>query len=215
MLHLAQTNDALYNKIEVCSQNVSAYDSGAYTSQISADQLIDMDCKWAIIGHSERRVHFKESDQDVAVKVNKALGAGMKVVLCVGETMLQRETGKTREVIESMLLAVQSEIDAQQWVNVSICYEPIWAVGTGNTPTPISAQHTHSEIREWLTAEVSEEIAECVRIIFGGSVNAQNCRELIKMKDIDGFLVGRASMTPEFSDIVETVDGIAKVKYDG
>ena len=174
-----------------------------------------MDCKWAIIGHSERRVHFKESDADVATKVQRALDNGMKVVLCVGETMLQRETGKTKEVIERMLIAVQDEIQADQWVNVSICYEPIWAIGTGNTPQPLTVQHAHSEIREWLEVEVSKEVAECVRIIFGGSVNAGNCTELIKMKDIDGFLVGGASLTPEFADIVESVDGIAKIKYDG
>ena len=93
-----------------------------------------MDCNWAIVGHSERRVIFKESHQDVAMKVSSALEADMRVIFCVGETMLERETGKTKEVIERMLLAVQSEIDAQQWANICICYEPIWAVGTGNTP---------------------------------------------------------------------------------
>ena len=138
----------------------------------------------------------------------------MKVILCVGESMLQRETCKTQEVIERMLLAVQNEIDPKQWVNICICYEPIWAVGTGNTPSPLTVQSTHSQIREWLEAEVSKEISEVVRIIFGGSVNAQNCRELIKMKDVDGFLVGGASLTPEFADIVDVVDGIAKNKYD-
>lgn len=206
MIHIEMCNDFLTNAIQVGAQNVSKYDSGAFTGQVTGEMLKDMDCNWSIIGHSERRHIMKETDKDVGEKAKKALDNGLSAVVCIGETLIEKETGKTKEINNRMLQAIADEITEDQWQNIVIAYEPVWAIGTGKTPTPDQVSDIHKDIRFWLKQHVSPKVSEATRIIYGGSVTAENCEPFIEKKDIDGFLVGGASMKPEFQDIVETVN---------
>ena len=168
--------------------------------------LTDMDIKWTLTGHSERRTLNHETDQDVALKTKIALDNGMNVMLCIGELLEEREAGKTGEVNARQLQAVVDEITEGQWGNVVIAYEPVWAIGTGKVATPEQAQETHLEIRNFLAGAVSKEVAGAVRILYGGSVNGGNAADLITQPDIDGFLVGGASLKPEFQNIIEAAN---------
>ena len=164
----------------------------------------DMGIKYTLTGHSERRTLFGETDEDVAKKTKAALDNGFTVLACIGELKEEREGGITKDVNERQLNAIKAECD--DWSNIVIAYEPVWAIGTGLTATPEIAQETHAEIREWLAKNVSEKVAGATRILYGGSVNGGNCGDLIKNKDIDGFLVGGASLKPEFKDIIEAAN---------
>ncbi|KAJ1911516.1 triosephosphate isomerase [Tieghemiomyces parasiticus] len=185
---------------EVAGQNIYAESKGAFTGEISAEMLKDVGAKWVIIGHSERRHVFKEDDKVIAKKVKHALDVGLKVIYCVGETLADREGNQTTAVVFSQLQAVASEI--KDWSNVVIAYEPVWAIGTGKVATPDQAQEVHKEIREWIKKNVSPQAADAIRIQYGGSVNSGNCKEIGMKPDVDGFLVGGASLKPEFVDIV-------------
>ena len=202
-LHIASTKTMLNSNIQVASQNISAEGNGAFTGEISADQIVDFGLQWTLVGHSERRKLFGETDEVVAKKVAKAQAAGLKVILCVGETLEQREAGQTNDVLKTQLDAVKDSV--QSWASIVIAYEPVWAIGTGKTATPQIAQDAHAYIRSWLTDNVSAEVSAATRIQYGGSANAGNCGELIAQPDIDGFLVGGASLKPEFAVIVKTV----------
>ena len=192
--------------MHVAAQDVSQYGRGAYTGNITADQLTDANIKWTLTGHSERRTLFGETDQDVALKTKVAVENGLNVMLCIGEQLEERESGKTGEVNARQLQAVVEELTEGQWGNVVIAYEPVWAIGTGLTATPEIAQETHAEIREWLGKNVSKEAAASVRILYGGSVSDANAADLIQKEDIDGFLVGGASLKPAFHQIVAACD---------
>ena len=203
-LHLSSVKSELDgSNVHVMSQDVSQYGRGAYTGSVTADQLTDMDIKWTLTGHSERRTLFHETDQDVALKTKIAIDNGMNVMVCIGELLEERESGKTGEVNARQLQAVADQLTEGQWGNVVIAYEPVWAIGTGKVATPEQAQETHLEIRNFLAEAVSDDVAGAVRILYGGSVNGGNAAELIKQPDIDGFLVGGASLKPEFKDIIE------------
>lgn len=143
---------------------------------------------------------LQESDSFIASKTKSAIDGGLSVILCCGESLEQREAGKTIEVVTSQLKAVANEV--KDWSKIVIAYEPIWAIGTGKVATTQQAQEVHASLREWLAKEVSKEAAEKTRIIYGGSVSEKNCNELAKEKDIDGFLVGGASLKPAFVDII-------------
>merc|ERR1712046_200379 len=156
--------------------------------------------KWTLTGHSERRTLYGESDQDVAKKTKRALDHGMTVLACIGELKEEREGGITKDVNTRQLNAIREE--CEDWSNIVIAYEPVWAIGTGLTATPEIAQETHAEIREWLAKSVSADAASSVRILYGGSVTDTNAADLIAMPDIDGFLVGGASLKPAFDVIV-------------
>lgn len=186
--------------VKVSAQNGYHEKSGAFTGEISFHQLADAKIPWVILGHSERRSIFKETDQEVGKKTASALKEGLKVIACVGETLEERESDKTMEVVKRQLEGVKAEIS--DWSDVVIAYEPVWAIGTGKVATAKQAQEIHADIRAWLKSSVSEEAANATRIIYGGSVNAKNCQELAGEADIDGFLVGGASLKPEFHDIV-------------
>lgn len=202
-LHLNAVQKELKDThVHVSAQDVSQYGRGAYTGNITADQLTDMKIGWTLTGHSERRTLFGESDADVALKTKIAVENGLNVMLCIGEQLEERESGKTGEVNARQLQAVVDELTEGQWGNVVIAYEPVWAIGTGKVATPQQAQDTHAEIRAWLADAVSPEVAGATRILYGGSVNGANCADLIGNKDIDGFLVGGASLKPEFADII-------------
>jgi len=179
------------------------YDSntGAFTGEVSAEMLEDMGIPWVILGHSERRTLMGETDAIVGKKVAHARFHGLNVIACVGETLAERESNSTLEVIFRQLQAVADEIDDREhssWGSqVVIAYEPVWAIGTGKVATPEQVQEVHAAIRKWLADNVSAEVSKATRIQYGGSVNAGNCEELAKFSDVDGFLVGGASLKGE------------------
>ncbi|WFD40970.1 triose-phosphate isomerase [Malassezia japonica] len=200
-LYLLPAKELLQNKkIELSAQDAYHKPSGAFTGEISSAQLKDASIPWVILGHSERRTIFGEKDSDVAEKTKAALENGLKVILCVGESLAQREAGDSVKVVIGQLEAAAKSIN--DWNNVVIAYEPVWAIGTGKVATAEQAQEVHKAIREWLGKAVGSSAADSVRVIYGGSVAAKNCKELASQPDIDGFLVGGASLKPEFVDIV-------------
>eukprot|EP01097_Dermamoeba_algensis_P000833 TRINITY_DN1302_c0_g1_i1.p1 TRINITY_DN1302_c0_g1~~TRINITY_DN1302_c0_g1_i1.p1 ORF type:complete len:280 (-),score=71.53 TRINITY_DN1302_c0_g1_i1:87-836(-) len=200
-LHLSTVRSSLKKEIGVSGQNCYTETSGAFTGEVSAEQLKDFGIEWVILGHSERRSWFHESSELIAKKVKHALDVGLKVIFCCGETEQQRKADQTQSVLESQLKPVAELV--KDWSNVVIAYEPVWAIGTGQVATPQQAQEVHAQIREWLKKTVSEEVSKTTRIIYGGSVSGSNCASLHSQPDIDGFLVGGASLKPEFETIVK------------
>ncbi|KAJ2786106.1 hypothetical protein H4R18_000138 [Coemansia javaensis] len=194
--------DSLRKDWAVAGENCYVKASGAYTGEISPEMLKDVGAAWVILGHSERRNIIGEGDQFVAEKTVKALEAGLKVVLCVGELLEEREAGTTQAVVDRQLDAVVKAVGPADWANIVIAYEPVWAIGTGVVATPEQAQEVHAAIRKYLATAVSADVAAATRITYGGSVNGKNCGDLAQKPDIDGFLVGGASLKPEFIDIV-------------
>ncbi|MCJ1313897.1 triosephosphate isomerase [Agyrium rufum] len=201
-LYLLLTREHLRKEIEVAAQNVFDKPNGAFTGEISAAQLVDSEITWALAGHSERRTFLKETDDFVASKTSAALGGGLSVILCIGETLEEREINKTIEVVTRQLNAVAAKV--QDWTKIVIAYEPVWAIGTGKVASTEQAQEVHAAIREWLSSKVSNEAAGSTRIIYGGSVSEKNCKDLARQEDIDGFLVGGASLKPAFVDIINS-----------
>ncbi|MCJ1430281.1 triosephosphate isomerase [Sticta canariensis] len=201
-LYLLLAREHLRKEIEVASQNVFDKPNGAFTGEVSAEQLKDSGIVWTLIGHSERRVIIGEDDTFIARKTKTALDTGLRVILCIGETLEQRESNKTIEVVESQLKAVAEE--TKDWSNIVIAYEPVWAIGTGKVASTEQAQEVHASIRKWLSSTISQEASDSTRIIYGGSVSDKNCKDLAKQKDIDGFLVGGASLKPAFVDIINS-----------
>jgi triosephosphate isomerase len=177
-------------------QDLSTETSGAYTGEVAASMLNDFACKYVIVGHSERRTYHNESDELVAKKFATARAAGLAPILCVGETLEERESAVTNEVVARQLNAVIELEGVAALADGVIAYEPVWAIGTGKTATPEQAQEVHAFIRS-LVAEKSAEVAEGVRILYGGSMKPGNAKELIDKADIDGGLIGGASLTPE------------------
>jgi len=201
-LYLLLAREHLRKGIEVAAQNVFNKPNGAFTGEISAEQLLDSGISWTLVGHSERRVLMGEDDKFIASKTAAALSGGLSVILCVGETLEQRESNKTLSVVTSQLSTVAAE--TKDWSKIVIAYEPVWAIGTGKVASTEQAQEVHEAIRKWLAETVGKEAAEKTRIIYGGSVSEKNCKELAKQEDIDGFLVGGASLKPAFVDIINS-----------
>lgn len=204
-LYLLNVLEHAQAPIQVAAQNAYHVASGAFTGEISPEQLKDAGVPWVILGHSERRSLFGDSDKVVADKVKAALNAGLKVIACVGETLEEREKNITNEVVQRQLEAIAAAIDEKAWKDVVIAYEPVWAIGTGKVATVDQAQEVHADTRKWLSGRVSSAVADATRIIYGGSVNGKNSAELGNAADIDGFLVGGASLKPEFVDICKVV----------
>ncbi len=177
-------------------QNLSTEEKGAFTGEIAASMLLDFGCKYVIVGHSERRTLYGEDDAVVAVKYGVARQAGLKPILCIGETLEEREKGITEDVIARQLNAVIEKEGVAALGDGVIAYEPVWAIGTGKTATPEQAQAVHGFIRN-LIADKDAAVAEQVRIQYGGSMNAANAAELLSMPDIDGGLIGGASLKAE------------------
>ncbi|KAJ5160197.1 Triosephosphate isomerase [Penicillium canariense] len=201
-LYLTLTRSLADPKIGVAAQNVFDKPNGAFTGEISVEQLKDTKIDWVVIGHSERRVILKETDEFIARKVKSAIEGGLSVIFCIGETLEEREGGKTIEVVTRQLNAAAKELSKEQWAKVVIAYEPVWAIGTGKVATTEQAQEVHAAIREWLGKTIDAQAQDNVRIIYGGSVSEKNCRELATQPDVDGFLVGGASLKPAFVDII-------------
>lgn len=191
------------------AQNLCAEDNGAYTGEVSGSMLRDVDCRYVIVGHSERRRLYGESDTLVARKFMAAQRAGLIPVLCVGETLAEREAGQTGKVIIRQLQAVRAAAGTAAFAQAVIAYEPVWAIGTGRTAAPAQAQEVHALIRAQLQGE-DAKIAGAIRLLYGGSVKASNAAELFRMPDIDGALVGGASLEArEFLQICAAAKGIA------
>ncbi len=177
----------------VGAQNVADQDSGAYTGEVSAPMLKEFGCRLAIVGHSERRQVYGETDELIAARYQKAIEHGIVPVLCIGETLEEREAGDTFKVVDAQLQAVLEKAGVQSLNQAVIAYEPVWAIGTGKTATPEQAQEVHAHIRRQLAAQ-DAGVAEKVRILYGGSVNAGNAASLMAQPDIDGGLIGGASL---------------------
>ncbi|MDD6166254.1 MAG: triose-phosphate isomerase [Bacteroidales bacterium] len=185
----------------VGAQNVSKFDNGAFTGEVSAKMLQSMNIDYCIVGHSERRKYFNETNQDVAEKVNKLLEADINPIVCVGESLEQREAGTHFELIRSQVSEGLFHLDCEQIKRTVIAYEPVWAIGTGKTATKEQAQEVHAFIRSMLAEKYSDDVAQEVSILYGGSCNAKNARELFAQTDVDGGLIGGASL--KAADFIE------------
>ena len=182
------------SNIKVGAQNVHWAESGAFTGEISAEMLVSTGVEYVIIGHSERRQYFGETDATVNARMKAALKAGLKVIVCVGETLEEREGNKTDEVIGRQIKDGFEGISAADMANVIVAYEPVWAIGTGKTATPEMAEETHKFIRETVSAIFGGDVAGALRIQSGGSMKPENARELVAQADIDGGLIGGAAL---------------------
>jgi len=189
--------------IAVAAQNLFWEESGAYTGEIAAGLLKDAGADYVIIGHSERRQYFSETDETVNRRIKAALKHALTPIVCVGETLEQREAGRVSEVIEEQIQGGLSGLTAQEVSSLIVAYEPVWAIGTGRTASPDQAQEVHALIRGLLSQAFGPEAADSVRIQYGGSVNPKNSRELLSRADIDGALVGGASLKAQ--DFIEII----------
>jgi len=189
--------------VSVGAQNMHFEDSGAFTGEISSEMLKDIGVKYVIIGHSERRQYFNETDETVNKKLVKALENGLIPIVCVGESLAERENGTTVELIRMQLKRAFVNIDAKDAAAMVIAYEPVWAIGTGKTATNEQAEEVCAEIRKLLTELFGNDTAQRIRILYGGSVTAANAKELFSQENIDGGLVGGASLKDEFEIIVK------------
>lgn len=198
--YLAQVQALLAGAgVALGAQDVSAHEQGAYTGEVSAAMLHDFGCRYAIVGHSERRQYHGETDALVATKAQRALAAGITPIVCVGETLEEREAGQTEAVVKRQLAAVIHTV-AHCTSEIVVAYEPVWAIGTGKTASPEQAQQVHAVLRAQLAAATAHP--ERVRILYGGSMNAANAASLLSQPDIDGGLIGGASLkAPDFLSI--------------
>ena len=195
------------SRIAVGAENVYFEKSGAYTGEISADMLADLGVRYVIVGHSERRALFGETDQIVNKKVLAALEAGLNPIICVGESLAQREMGVTMELIALQVKSALAGVSAEQMRRCVIAYEPIWAIGTGKTATADQAEEVCAQIRKVIGEVYGEAVAEATTVQYGGSMNAKNCEELLSKKDVDGGLIGGAALKPEqFVDIINAAN---------
>lgn len=176
------------------AQNCHTHASGAYTGEVSAAMLNSVGCNYVLVGHSERRQYFKEQEADLVLKIKQALQNNIKPILCVGETHHERKTENHFKVITEQLTSVLSHFSKEEFANFVIAYEPVWAIGTGETASPAQAQEIHEFIRTIISGVYTHEIAENTSILYGGSCNPQNAQELFSCKDVDGGLIGGASL---------------------
>ena len=195
------------SKIKLGAENVAWADSGAFTGEISADMLKEIGVEYVIIGHSERRQYFGETDETVNKRTKQALAKGLKPIVCVGETLEEREKNKTNKVLKKQILGGFDGITAEDFDNIVVAYEPVWAIGTGKTATAEDANTTIAYIRRVIKNAFGKEVAKALRIQYGGSMKPSNAKELMAMKNIDGGLIGGASLkAADFSAIVNYKD---------
>ncbi len=192
------------SNIELGAQNVFYEDNGAFTGEVSTAMLKDVGCRYAIIGHSERRHVIGETDELINKKILKALSDGLDVMFCVGELLEQRKSNETLEVVRRQVEVGMEGVDAEQAARITIAYEPVWAIGTGETATPDQAQEVHAMIRQLIARNYDDTLADKMRIQYGGSVKPANAADLLSQEDIDGALVGGASLKADaFAQIVQ------------
>ncbi len=194
---LKSSGDVVQGTVQLAAQNMHWAQEGAYTGDVSSSMLLDVGCSYVILGHSERRHVFLETDELINQKVRAAITHGLKPILCIGETLDERESNRTEEKIIFQLHAALIGVSAEQMSQVVIAYEPVWAIGTGKTASPEQAQEVHALIRAELVALYNAQVSGATRILYGGSVKPSNIGELIAQKDIDGALVGGASLTAD------------------
>ena len=183
--------------VAVGAQNAWHEPPGAFTGEVAAEMLLDVGCRSVIIGHSERRHILHESDDVINRKVLALRKTGLQVILCVGELLDERDADRTEEVLDRQMASGLSNVSAEELGDTVIAYEPVWAIGTGRTATPAQAQAAHAHLRNWLRARYNPVVAEGMRILYGGSVNPDNALELLRQPDVDGALVGGASLKAE------------------
>lgn len=202
--YFAQCQDLLNGSaVTLGAQDVSAHEAGAYTGEVSTSMLQEFDCRYVIVGHSERRAYFAESNELIAQKTVRALQAGLTPIVCVGETLAQREAGQTDSVVAEQLNVVLAAIAVSDLAKIVVAYEPVWAIGTGKTATPAMAQEVHAMLRKQLQVK-NAEAATQVRILYGGSMKPDNAKELLAMSDIDGGLIGGAALkSADFLAIIQ------------
>ena len=199
--------EALKNhKIEVIAQNMHQKTSGAYTGEVSAEMLKSIGVNTVILGHSERREYFEETNELLAEKVDAALENGMRVIFCFGEVLDDRKSGWAESVVKTQLKESLFHLDKSAFDNIILAYEPVWAIGTGETATPEQAQEIHKHVRNVLAENYDEELAESVSILYGGSVKPNNAKEIFSQADVDGGLIGGASLNA--SDFYAIVNAI-------
>lgn len=196
--------------IQVGAQNLHFEDNGAYTGEISASMLAESGCAYVIIGHSERRQYFGETDASVNKKAKKAIARNIAPIVCVGESLDQRKANEHEAIVEAQVQAAFEGLDANQALDVVIAYEPIWAIGTGETATPDQAQDMHAHIRGTITRLYDDETAQAIKILYGGSMKPGNAEELLSQTDVDGGLIGGASLKAEdFSEIITIAEKLS------
>lgn len=199
------TDVALENNFSVGAQNCSNHESGAYTGEISAAMLKSMDIEYCIVGHSERRKYFHEDSKMLAQKVDQLLDNELSPIFCCGELLEDREANKHFKVVEDQLKEGLFHLNADEFSNIIIAYEPVWAIGTGKTASPEQAQEMHAFIRQLIEKKYDAETANDTSILYGGSCNAKNAKELFALKDVDGGLIGGASLKAEdFLSIIKS-----------
>lgn len=192
------------SNVHLGAQNMHHAASGAYTGEVSASMLRDLFCGFVILGHSERRSYFGETDSDINLKVKAALESNLKPILCVGETLEEREAEKTLEVVSTQLRGGLADLTGDDFSTGIIAYEPVWAIGTGKTATPEMAQEVHAFIRKELAELLGASVADKIRILYGGSMKPENAPELLAQPDIDGGLIGGAALQAKsFCQLVE------------
>ncbi len=209
---LAQAQKELAgSKIAFGSQDVSEFESGAYTGEVSASMLREFDCRYAIVGHSERRTWFGDSNERVAYKAERAIATGLTAIVCVGETLAEREQGRAQATVAMQLDAVLERIGAEGFALCVVAYEPVWAIGTGKSASPDEAQAMHATIRAHVAA-CDADVASRLRILYGGSVKSSNAAALFESADIDGGLIGGASLiAKDFMGIAAAASAAASV----
>jgi len=182
------------SQIEIGSQSISEYQNGAFTAEISCEMLLDMNINWAIIGHSERRQIFKESDYEIHNKLKNAVQNGVNPILCIGESLEQRQSGNTESILKNQVKMAINTLDFTD-VNLIIAYEPVWAIGTGIAADLSTIADTHDQIRSFLPEFIST--SKSIPVLYGGSVNPDNCKEILNIENVNGFLIGGASLDPQ------------------
>ena len=206
-IHLAQAVEELSDSaIEVIGQNMHQATNGAYTGEISAAMLQSIGVNSVILGHSERRAYFNETDEALAEKVNTAIAHDMEVIFCFGEELEDRKNGRHFEVVASQLKKALFHLEAVAWKNIVLAYEPVWAIGTGETASPEQAQEMHAFIRNLIQESYGNSVAENVAILYGGSVKPANAQEIFSKPDVDGGLIGGAALkADDFFAIVQSI----------
>ena len=190
--------------IKLGGQDCSFEEPGAFTGEVAPEMLLDFNCRYVILGHSERRQYHAETDAVVNKKVHMAIKKGLHVILCVGEKLEEMEAGATETVLDRQMTGSLASVTPEDLAKIVIAYEPVWAIGTGKTATPAQAEKSHVFLRQWIANRYNPQIAETLRILYGGSVKAANALELLQMPNIDGALVGNASLkVDQFWPIIE------------
>jgi len=194
------------SRVQVASQNMHYAESGAYTGEVSAPMLLDIGVDTVILGHSERRSLFGETDEFLSQKVKAALKAGMKIIFCFGEELEDRRAGRHFEVVGSQLNNALYDLDPNSWENIILAYEPVWAIGTGETASPEQAQEMHAFVRASIAKVFGPSVSEGVSVLYGGSVKPSNAAEIFSKPDVDGGLIGGASLVvPDFVSIINSI----------